>query len=128
MAYNLQVLYGITQNNKYQELALEMFSAVANKAKKWLPNYANWMFVNSKFKASKKKVVLNNVDFLEICDFIHSSKGKVNTFCLEKESLITLFNLKYDRTIKNIYVCDEWACLKPVQSIEEALKLSNENN
>ena len=128
MAYNLQVLYGITQNNKYQELALEMFSAVANKAKKWLPNYANWMFVNSKFKASKKKVVLNNVDFLEICDFIHASKGQVNTFCLEKESLITLFNLKYDRTIKNIYVCDEWACLNPVQSIEEAVKLSNENN
>ena len=59
---------------------------------------------------------------------IHASKGKVNTFCLEKESLITLFNLKYDRTIKNIYVCDEWACLNPVQSIEEAIKLSNENN
>ena len=65
---------------------------------------------------------------MEICDFIHASKGKVNPFCLEKESLLTLFNLKYDRTIKNIYVCDEWACLSPVQSIEEAVKLSNENN
>ena len=128
MAQNLLTLFKVTRIEKYQKLALQMFDVVAEKAKKWLPNYSNWMHVKRKYDQSnhKIKIVMCNVDFSTICDLIQHIKSIDFTYVLEKEVSITLFKGKYNSTKRNIFVCGDQYCFEPVESIKDALKLYNE--
>ena len=126
MAQNLLTLYEVTRTEKYQELAIQMFDVVAEKAKKWLPNYSNWMHVKRKFGHSNPKIVMCHVDFPTICDLIHQIKSLDFTYVLEKEVSITLFKGKYNSTNRNIFVCGDQYCFEPVKSIKDAIKLCDE--
>ena len=126
MAQNLLSLYEVTRKEKYLDLATQMFDSVAEKAKKWLPNYSNWMHVKRKYNHSKPKIVMCNVDFSTICDLIHQIKTLDFTYVLENEVSITLFKGKYNPTNRNIFVCGDQYCFEPVESIKEAIKLYDE--
>ena len=126
MAQNLLTLYEVTRTEKYQELAIQMFDVVAEKAKKWLPNYSNWMHVKRKFGHSNPKIVMCHVDFPTICDLIQQIKSLDFTYVLEKEVSITLFKGKYNSTNRNIFVCGDQYCFEPVKSIKDAIKLCDE--
>ena len=126
MAQNLLTLYEVTRTEKYQELAIQMFDVVAEKAKKWLPNYSNWMHVKRKFDHSNPKIVMCHVDFPTICDLIQQKKSLDFTYVLEKEVSITLFKGKYNSKNRNIFVCGDQYCFEPVKSIKDAIKLCDE--
>ena len=100
-----------------------MFDVVAEKAKKWLPNYSNWMHVKRKYDHSNPKIVMCNVDFSTICDLIQHIKSIDFTYVLEKVS-ITLFKGKYNSTNRNIFVCGDQYCFESVESIKDAIKLT----
>ncbi len=128
MAQNLLALYEVTSIEKYQKMALEMFDVVAEKARKWLPNYSHWMHVKRKYNHTTPKIVMCNIDFLTICELIQNTKSLGGTYVLEKEVSITLFKGKYNSTIRNIFVCGDRYCFDPVKTAKDALTLYYEVN
>ena len=123
MANNLYDLYQISRNENYLKKIKIMMNRVAFKAKKWLPNFTNWMLLKQKLNGRKLQYLTMGLEHNEILELHHKKNNLATVYILEKESNILIFKEKYQEKAKNIFICNENSCISEIDNVKDALRV-----
>lgn len=128
MANNLHTLYLLLGKPEYLTFARKMTYHVTPQFPKYPQAFANWGNLMLKLTEPHFEVVIcgenANEKFLEMQESFHPN---VVWAFAEKNSSLPLFKGRFVPGKTLIYVCREGSCQLPVESIDEALKMLNED-
>ena len=113
----------ISRNENYLKKIKIMMNRVAFKAKKWLPNFTNWMLLKQKLNGRKLQYLTMGLEHNEILELHHKKNNLATVYILEKESNILIFKEKYQEKVKNIFICNENSCISEIDNVKEALRV-----
>lgn len=125
MAMNLFQLGMYFDNSKWIEKSKKMLQSVLKEMQHYGSGYSNWacLALHQSYPFSEWAIVGNNVNEKLLQAWQH---GLTNTiFAVTKTSSeLPLLKNRYKQNQTLIYVCKNYTCRQAVNSVEEALKLS----
>ncbi|MCA0362918.1 MAG: thioredoxin domain-containing protein [Bacteroidetes bacterium] len=128
MVRNLYLLGRIFENTNYTQLAESIFQKIKPlviQDPQWL---SNWASIGYLFSSPKNDIVVVGQNYHDILGQIQKHKYLANAlyFGAESKSELPHFEGRFDDGNQTkIYICIDNACLLPVDSVEDAIRLLN---
>jgi len=123
MARNLYKLGHILDNQSYISKSLQMLNNIKEQIPGYGSGYSNWQLLYLDVVGPYFEVAIVGKDceekLMEFGEHYYPLKLFVGS---EKESKIPLLELKYEKGITRIFVCENKVCQIPVEKVEEAVK------
>lgn len=124
MANNLFILGHLFENSQFLNTAEKMIRKVAKGLEKELGNFTNWGLLAQKMIYTYAEVVCTGNDAKSFRKEILASKKWHNLLVYSTQPVdIPLFANRFLENKTAIFVCQHHACLAPVHSVDEAVKL-----
>ncbi|GMN08616.1 thioredoxin domain-containing protein [Croceitalea sp. MTPC5] len=123
MAHNLFKLGHIKYDKSYLKKSKSMLNLMTKNIEENSEFYANWNLLLNKYHFPYYEVVIIGDNAYPLLKEMNMHY-KPNTLIIgsSKQSEISLFRNRYDKTNTWIYVCQEGSCKLPVQTVQQAFE------
>ena len=126
MAQNLFRLGKIIDDKKYLHLPEKMLRRVYTQIIKGGPYFSNWARLAGYFAYLTNEIAITGIDYIKFNREIQSHYLPNSIFAgAENESQLSLLKNKFITKKTYIYICENYACQKPVERTSEAIEILN---
>ncbi len=122
MAHNLQRMAIIFDQKDWKKIVQQLLKAIENTAKRYATSFARYALVMLLEEKNYREVSIIGTDALEKMQSIQSHYFPNAIFMASQNTDNEYFMLK-DKSEDYIYLCQNYACLKPVESVAEFLTM-----
>lgn len=121
MASNLIRLSVMLDNKKFSSVAEQMFPPVLNAAEKYPSAFSNWLSIMTDKTEGQKEVAIVGDEYLKFAEEINHLfiPNKVIMASEEPVSELPLLADKHSKNGTLIYLCENYSCKAPVNSVEK---------
>jgi uncharacterized protein len=123
MAHNLQRLAIIFEKNDWKKIVQSLLKAIENTAKRYATSFARYALVMLLEEKNYREIAIIGTDALEKIQAIQTHFFP-NAIFMASQNADSEYAMLKDKNEDYIYLCQNYACLKPVQSVEEFLKIA----